>query len=168
MQEFVVLPYHLYAAATIPDDFDFVTVFFILFDQLSLPYAIRLLRTAGYTNVMATASMKHHASLNTLCATSVLDYSRVSLAADVAVAVGGDGKIARAPDSISALGTLARVAPLIRAQSTVAVLMPIKGADTVAVGSAGLLAEIPPVRNSFPPETKIVYVRTFFTYRESE
>ncbi|KAJ7509826.1 chaperonin 10-like protein [Mycena galericulata] len=202
MQEFVVLPDHLYpdslpldAAATIPDNF--VTAFFTLFDQLSLPvprsfpatipppdhdlpiliygagsttaqYAIQLLHAAGYTNVIATASPKHHAFLRALGATSVLDYNSATLGADVAAAAGGDGKIALALDAISATGTIARVAPLMRAESTLALLMPIKDGDAVAVGDASLLSEIPPTRNPFPPETKIAYVRTFFKYRENE
>ncbi|KAJ7463414.1 chaperonin 10-like protein [Mycena galericulata] len=205
MQEFVVLPDHLCAkipdslpldaAATIPDNF--VTAFFTLFDQLSLPvprsfpatipppdhdlpiliygagsttaqYAIQLLHAAGYTNVIATASPKHHPFLRALGATSVLDYNSATLRADAAAAAGRDGKIALALDAISATGTIARVAPLMRAESTLALLMPIKDGDTVAVGDTSLLSEIPPTRNPFPPETKIAYVRTFFKYRENE
>ncbi|KAJ7117614.1 GroES-like protein [Mycena epipterygia] len=181
------------AAATLPDNF--ITSFYTLFDQLGLPipesfppsipppnpatpiliygagstaghYAIQLLHAAGYTNVLATASPKHHAFLRGLGATSVFDYASPTLAADIARAVGGDGKVALALDCITAEGTLARIAQVLSPQGTVALLLPIKTGDTVAVGSAAMHSELPAERNPFAPETKIAYVRTF-TYAEN-
>ncbi|KAJ7699623.1 chaperonin 10-like protein [Mycena rosella] len=194
MQEFVVLADHLCgkipdnlaldAAATIPDNF--VTAFYTLFDMFALPtparfpaptpppdhalpiliygagsttgkYAIQLLHAAGYTNI-------HHAFLRALGATRVVDYASATFAADV---TAGGAKIALALDAISAEGTLARVAGVLSPQATVALVLPIKEGDTVAVGDAGLHAAVPPSRNPFAPETKIMYVRTF-TYRQNE
>ncbi|KAJ7117591.1 chaperonin 10-like protein [Mycena epipterygia] len=176
------------AAATIPDNC--VTAFYTLFDQLGLPspesfpattpppnpatpiliygagstagqYALQLLHATGYTNVVATASPKHHAFLRGLGATSVVDYASPTLAADIARAVGGDGKVALALDSITAMGTMAKIAQVISPQGTVALLLPIKEGDTVAVGDAQMHLAIPEGRNPFPPQTKIAYVRTF-------
>ncbi|KAJ6581936.1 chaperonin 10-like protein [Mycena capillaripes] len=176
------------AAATLPDNF--LTAFYTIFDRLSLPmptsfpnstpppnhakpilvygasstagqYALQLLRIAGYTNVIATASEKHHEYLRSLGANHVIDYASPTLAADIATAAGGDGKIAIAIDSISAEGTLAKIAEVMSPTGTVAILLPIKEGNTVAVGEAPMHGEIPEGRNPFPAETKIVYVRTF-------
>ncbi|KAJ7763558.1 chaperonin 10-like protein [Mycena maculata] len=181
-------------AATIPDNF--ITSFYTLFDRLGLPippsfpaptpppnhatpilvygagstagqFALQLLRAAGYTNVVATASPKHHAFLKSLGATGVFDYNSPTLATDIARAVGGDGKVALAFDSITAHGTLARIAQVLSPRGAVALLLPIKEGDTVAVGDAAMHFEIPEGRNPFPPETKIVYVRTFL-YGQNE
>jgi NADPH:quinone reductase-like Zn-dependent oxidoreductase len=124
-------------------------------------YAIQLLHAAGYTNIVATASAKHHGFLRTLGATHVFDYSSPTLAADIARAVGGDGKVALALDSITADGTIAKIAQVLRPDGAVALLLPVKVGDNVAVGDAGMLHAIPDEQNPFPKETKIVYVRTF-------
>ncbi|KAJ7464601.1 chaperonin 10-like protein [Mycena latifolia] len=201
MQEYVVLPDHLCAkvpdslaldaAATIPDNF--ITAFYTLFEQFSLPapgsfpaatpppdhatpiliygagsttgqYALQLLHAAGYTNIVATASPKHHAFLRALGATRVVDYASPTLAADI---TAGGEKIALALDAITADGTLARVAEVLSPRGTVALLLPIKEGDTVAVGEAAMHFSFPEGRNPFTPETKIAYVRTF-TYRQNE
>ncbi|KAJ7463390.1 chaperonin 10-like protein [Mycena galericulata] len=204
LQEFVVLPHELCAkvpenialdaAATIPDNF--ITSFYTLFDQLSLPvptsfpptaqppnhavpilvygagstagqYAIQLLHAAGYTNVVATASTKHHAFLRTLGAKSIFDYNSPTLAADIGSAVGGDGKIALAFDPITATGTLAKIAQVISPQGTVALLLPIKEGNNVAVGEAPMHVQMPSGLSPFLPETKVVLVRMFL-YRDNE
>ncbi|KAJ7250495.1 GroES-like protein [Mycena haematopus] len=204
MQEFIVLPDHLCAkvphelaldsAATIPDNF--VTAFYVLFDQLSLPipssfpatspppnadtpilvygagsttgqYALQLLRAASYTNIVATASKKHHAFLRSLGATHVVDYASPTLASDIAQAVGGDGKIALAVDSITTDSTIAKIAQVLSPRGAVALLLPIKVGDAVAVGDAGMRDAISEEKNPFSKETKIAYVRTF-TYRKNE
>ncbi|KAJ6581935.1 GroES-like protein [Mycena capillaripes] len=204
MQEFVVLPSFLCskvpaglaldAAATIPDNF--VTAFYTVFDQLSLPvpksfpnstpppnhaapilvygagstaaqYAVQLLRAAGYTNVVATASTRHHEYLHSLGATYTFDYASPTLVADIASAVGGDGKIALAMDAISTVNTIAKIAEVMSPTGTVALLIPIKEGDTVAVGEAPMHWTIPEGRNPFPAETKVVYVRTF-EYAQNE
>ncbi|KAJ7698979.1 chaperonin 10-like protein [Mycena rosella] len=181
----------LEAAATIPDNF--VSAFYALFDQLALPvpaafpastpppdhalpiliygagstsgqYAIQLLHAAGYTNIVATASPKHHAFLRGLGATRVVDYASPTLAADITT--GGE-QMALALDTISAEGTLAKIAQVLKPQGAVALLLPIKDGDTVAVGEAAMHMAVPEGRNPFTPETKIVYVRAF-TYYQNE
>ncbi|KAF7370297.1 PKS-ER domain-containing protein [Mycena sanguinolenta] len=166
------------SAATVPDNC--ITAFYALFDQLSLPvpitfpvstppsnhatpvlvygagstsgqYALQVLHAAGYTNVVATASPKHHAFLRTLGATHVFDYASPTLSADIARAVGGDGKIPLALDAISAEGTIARIAKILSPQGTAAFLLPIKSGDNVTAGEAPLYWEIPADRNPFPP-----------------
>ncbi|KAJ6447548.1 hypothetical protein C8R47DRAFT_1172669 [Mycena vitilis] len=187
MQQFVLLPSFqcskvpqslaLDAAATIPDNF--ITAFYTIFDQLALPiptsflaatpppihetpilvygagatagqYAVQLLRAAGYNNISATASPAHHEYLRSLGATHVFDYRSPTLAAEVAKA-----------------GTLARIAEVLRPTGTVAVLLPIKQGDKVAVGDAPMYWEIPTDRNPFAPETTFKYVRTFL-YGQNE
>ncbi|KAJ7289128.1 chaperonin 10-like protein [Mycena rebaudengoi] len=180
------------AAATIPDNF--IRAFYTLFDQLSLPvpesfppsvppanpstpiliygagatlgqYAIQLLHAAGYTNVLATASPKHHTLLRILGATGVFDYNSPSLAEDIAAAIGGDGKVALAVDPIATNRTIAKIAPLISAKGTVALLLPIKEDDSLA-GSVKLLPAIPEGQNPLPEGAKAVYVGTL-SYREA-
>ncbi|KAJ6534647.1 chaperonin 10-like protein [Mycena vulgaris] len=187
MQEFVVLPDHLCAkvpdnlpldtAATIPDNF--VTAFYTLFDQLSLPiptsfpattsplnhatpiliygagstagqYAVQRLHAAGYTNVVATASPKHHAFLRALGAARVVDYASPTLAADI---TAGGPQIALALDAITAEGTIAKIAQVLSPQGAVALLLPIKEGDLVAVGEAAMYSTIPRgVQNEYMKE----------------
>ncbi|KAJ7698970.1 chaperonin 10-like protein [Mycena rosella] len=173
------------AAATIPDNF--ITSFYTLFDQLALPvpaafpastpppdhalpiliygagstagqYAIQLLHAAGYTNIVATASPKHHAFLRALGATRVVDYASPTLAADI---TAGGEQMALAVDAITAEGTLAKIAQVLKPQGAVSLLLPIKEGDAVAVGEAAMHFTFPEGRNPFAPETTIAYVRTF-------
>nr|GAT55243.1 predicted protein [Mycena chlorophos] len=184
MQEHIVLPDHfcakipdnlaLDAAATIPDNF--VTAFYTLFDHLGLPipsplpatspppnasvailvygagtttgqYLIQLLHASGYTNIVVTASSRHHNLLRSLGATHTLDYASKTLAADMAIAT-------------------AKIAPLVRAGGKVAILLPIKVGDTVAVGDAGMRSTIPEEENRFAQGVELKYVKTF-TYHQN-
>ncbi|KAJ6591338.1 chaperonin 10-like protein [Mycena sp. CBHHK59/15] len=177
----------LAAAATVPDNF--ITAFYTLFDQLALPvpaafpapapppdantpiliygagattgqYAIQLLHAAGYTNVLATASPKHHAHLRALGAARVVDYASPTLAADL-------GPVELALDAVTAEGTIARVAQVLSPRGAVALLLPIKAGDAVAPGPGGeLFGVLPETRNPFPDTTRVVYVRTFL-FREN-
>ncbi|KAJ7790601.1 hypothetical protein B0H14DRAFT_3501451 [Mycena olivaceomarginata] len=164
IQEFVILPtFHCAkvpdsiapeSAATVPDNF--ITSFYTLFDQLFLPVPTsppsprpprppttpshpRLPHAAGYTNVLATASPKHHAFLRTLSATHVFDYASATLTADVARAVSGD---------------------VLSAQGTLALLLPIKTGNNVAVGEAPMHWEVPAECNPFPASVTLKYVKT--------
>ncbi|KAJ7327671.1 hypothetical protein DFH08DRAFT_816502 [Mycena albidolilacea] len=97
------------------------------------------LHAAGHTNVLATASLKHHAFLRTLGAT---------LTADVARAVGGDGKVALALNAITMEGTLVRIAEVLSAQGTLTLLLPIKA------GEAPMHWEVLAERNPFPARAR--------------
>ncbi|KAJ7066370.1 chaperonin 10-like protein [Mycena amicta] len=180
------------AAATIPDNF--ITAFYTLFDQLGLPipqesfpatssppnhdipifiygagatngqYALQLLHLAGYTNVLATASPRHHALLQGpgFGAKHVFDYRSPSLARDIKAALGGDHeRVAMAVDAVSAEDTVARIGEVLSPQGSIAVLLPIKEGDAVATGNAPMHWELRPERNPFSRETKVAYVRTF-------
>ncbi|KAF7310004.1 PKS-ER domain-containing protein [Mycena indigotica] len=185
----------LESAATIPDNF--ITSFFSLFDHLSLSipqsfpapsvpanhdvsiliygagtttgqYALQLLRLAGYTNVLATASQRHHDFLRSLGAKHVFDYRSANLTSEIRAVLGPDSTgVELALDGVTAEDTLARIGQVLSPRGTVALLLPIKVGDAVAVGDAGMRWEIPPQSNPFTAETNMSYVRTFH-YDENE
>jgi hypothetical protein len=181
---------------TIPDNF--VTAFYTLFNQLSLPipesfpansppplasttiliygagstagqYAIQLLHAAGYQNVIATASPKHHEYLSSLGATSAFDYKSPDLVNDISKVVGGDGLVTLAVDCICAEGTLAIIAKLISPKGKLAILLPVKEGNTLTVGSEGkMFMELPASMNPLPEGTQVVAVRTFLYQKVRE
>ncbi|KAG6333147.1 hypothetical protein ID866_5943 [Astraeus odoratus] len=182
----------LEAAATIPDNF--ITAFYTLFDQLGLPapksfpatsppphadkpiliygagatsgqYAIQLLKLAGYTNVIATASSRHHDYLRSLGARYTFDYKAPDMVDQIVRAAGG--KIQLAMDCISAEETLKRVAQTVQPGAKVAILLPIKEGDSLITDSGRVLMAVPPDRNPFEEGVKIIGVRTFL-YRDNE
>ncbi|PPQ99523.1 hypothetical protein CVT24_005313 [Panaeolus cyanescens] len=145
-------------AATIPDNF--VTAFYTLFNQLSLPlpskfpastappradtpilvygagstaglYAIQLLHLAGYKKIIATASKKHHEYLRSLGATDTFDYSSPTLVEDIANVVGGDGKVTIAVDCITNETTLNILKDIMSSSGKLAILLPIKEGSSV-------------------------------------
>jgi NADPH:quinone reductase-like Zn-dependent oxidoreductase len=177
-------------AATIPDNF--LTAFYVLFDQLKLPiptqlpaqtappnadvpiliygsgstagqYSIQLLKLAGYTRIITAASPRHHATLKSFGATHVFDYNSPTLIDEIRNAAGG--KVQLALDCVSAEGTIAIVSKVVSEEGTVAVLLPIKEGNSVT-GAAGstLHIQIPEGRNPFAKTVTIVYVSTF-TYQ---
>ncbi|KAF7977984.1 hypothetical protein HWV62_1819 [Athelia sp. TMB] len=180
-------------AATIPDNF--VTAFWALFDNLKLTfpsdwskpsvppsastpiliygagatsgqYAIQLLKIAGYTNISATASAKHHPYLRSLGAHHVFDYNSHSLSSDIESAVGG--KVTIALDCVTAQGTLAAISKVISPDGTVALLLPIKEGNAVTgAADAKMHMELLDENNPFPKTTKVIGVRTF-TYQTNE
>lgn len=182
-------------AATIPDNF--VTAFYTIFNQLGFPipdfpakldpppqastpilvygagatsgqYAIQLLYAAGYTNIIATASAKHHDYLRSLGASSVFDYRSPTLVEDIGKAAGGDGKVQYAIDSITSQGTIATIAKVISPSGTLALLLPIKeGSSVRGAPGAQMLWELPDAWNVLPKGTKYVGVRTFL-YEQDE
>lgn len=121
-----------------------------------------MLHAAGYKNVIATASEKHHEYLRSLGATGTFDYNSPSLAENIAKAIGGDGKVALAMDSIATEGTLKNIAKVIRPGGTVAVLLPIKESTALIVDEVGQMhSEIPEGMNPFSKDTHVIIVRTF-------
>ncbi|KAH7915701.1 chaperonin 10-like protein [Hygrophoropsis aurantiaca] len=179
-------------AATIPDNF--ITAFYTLFDGLGLPiptfpisapppradtpiliygagatsghYCIQLLSLAGYKNIIATASTKHHPLLRSLGAQHVVDYRDADLSDKILFAAGG--KVTLAVDCISARGTLGRLAKVMSADSSVALLLPVKEGDSVAASESGQMwMEVPADWNPFAPTVKLIGVRTLL-YQENE
>ncbi|KIM70028.1 hypothetical protein SCLCIDRAFT_101364 [Scleroderma citrinum Foug A] len=182
----------LEAAATIPDNF--VTAFYTLFNELGLPplkafpvisappgadkpvliygagattgqYAIQLLKLAGYTNVIATASSHNHDYLRSLGARHTIDYRSPDMADQIIRAAGG--KVELVMDCISAEGTLKRVAQVVQSNAKVALLLPVKEGDSVITESGRAWMELPPDRNPFEEGVEVIGVRTFL-YQENE
>jgi NADPH:quinone reductase-like Zn-dependent oxidoreductase len=130
-------------------------------------YSIQLLKLAGYTRVITTASPKHHASLKSFGATHVFDYNSPTLIDEIQNAAGG--KVQLALDCVSAEDTLSIVSKVISPQGTLALLLPIKEGSSVTVpikegssvtGAAGskLYAQLPEATNPFEKSVNIVYV----------
>jgi NADPH:quinone reductase-like Zn-dependent oxidoreductase len=120
-------------------------------------YSIQLLKLAGYTRVITTASPKHHASLKSFGATHVFDYNSPTLIDEIQNAAGG--KVQLALDCVSAEDTLSIVSKVISPQGTLALLLPIKEGSSVT-GAAGskLYAQLPEATNPFEKSVNIVYV----------
>ncbi|KIK02460.1 hypothetical protein K443DRAFT_96876 [Laccaria amethystina LaAM-08-1] len=180
-------------AATIPDNF--VTAFYVLFSQLGLPippsfpaptvpsdsntpmlvygagstvgqYVIQLLQLAGYTNVIATASAKHHANLRSLGATHTFDYNSPSLVEDVTKAAGG--KVTVAIDCVSVKESLAILGKIVSAPGKVAFLLPIKEGSTITGNvEEKLYMNLPDDINPFPKDIKVFEIKTFL-YQQDE
>jgi NADPH:quinone reductase-like Zn-dependent oxidoreductase len=180
----------LESAATIPDNF--VTAFYVLFDRLKLPvplelpattppkdadtpiliygsgstagqYSIQLLKLAGYTRIITTASPKHRDALLSFGAAHVIDYNSPALTDDIIRAAGG--KVPLALDCISAEGTLAAISKVLSPDGTIALLLPIKEGNAVTgAPDSQLLTSIPEAKNPFEKSVNIVYVSSF-TYQ---
>ncbi|KAI5991350.1 hypothetical protein EDC04DRAFT_1346644 [Pisolithus marmoratus] len=179
-------------AVTIPDNF--VTAFYTIFDQLGLPlpqpfpataappdaevpiliygagstagqYAIQILKLAGYVNVIATSSSRHHEYLRSLGAKHVVDYRVPDMADQIIRAAGG--KVQFVMDCISAEGTMNRVAQVVRPKARVALLLPIKEGETLVPESGKMWMEVPSNGNPFGEDIKVIGVKTFF-YQNNE
>ncbi|KAG6911276.1 hypothetical protein DXG01_002115 [Tephrocybe rancida] len=184
----------LESAVTIPDNL--ITAFYTLFNQLELPtppsfpvketpplattpiliygagstsgqYMVQLLRAAGYTNVLATASAKHHAYLKSIGATGTFDYNNPSLAEDVARFVGGDGKVPLVVDCIAAVPSMAALAKIVSPTGTAALLMPFKKTNTITVKHASdMTNDLPQDNEPFSLEVKLLAVKTFLAFQD--
>lgn len=180
-------------ASTIPDNF--VTAFYVLFSQLGLPipssfpaptvpshsntpiliygagstvgqYVIQLLQLAGYTNVIATASAKHHAYPRSLGATHTFEYNSPSLVEDVTKAAGG--KVPLAVDCVSVKESLAVLGKVVSATGKVALLLPIKEGSTITGNvEEKLYMKLPDDINPFSKDIEVFEIKTFL-YQEDE
>ncbi|KAK7024993.1 PKS-ER domain-containing protein [Favolaschia claudopus] len=169
MQQFVILSASqcakvpdnvaLEAAATVPDNF--ITSVYTLFDQLSLTIPTSFPASSPPPNAASPILVYGAGSTTGQYALQLLHVAGPTLTADVAHAVGGDGKVAYAVDCITAENTLARIAEVLSPQGTIALLIPIKTGDKVAVGEAPMYWELPATGNPFAAGTTIKYVRTF-------
>lgn len=87
-------------------------------------YALQLLKYYGYTNVLATASSKHHATLQNLGATKLVDYKDDNAVEEI-VKAGGHGQIRWILDCIGSVeGSMKPVSRIANAGAKVAVLLP--------------------------------------------
>lgn len=116
-----------------------------------------MLKLAGYTNILATASKKHHAYLSELGATKSFDYASPTLADDIRSFVGGSVPIAI--DVVSTFGTLDAISKVIDPKGKLAVLLPVKEGQRLLDGP--VLMEIPKERSPFGEDVELVYVGTF-------
>ncbi|TRM66784.1 chaperonin 10-like protein [Schizophyllum amplum] len=181
-------------AATIPDNL--VTAFYTLFNQCGLPrpaefpvrtppakaalpilvygagsssgqYTVQLLRAAGYTNVLATASAHNHAALREMGAKHVFDYRSKTMAEEIEQAVGG--KVALVVDCISTETTLEAVGKVLAPDGAIALLLPVKdGSQLRGAPAEGMYFEVPDHMKGYLPEgVKKLLVRTFL-YQNDE
>jgi len=174
----------LAAAATISDNF--VTAFFTLFGRLSLPiptafpattpppdantpiliygcgstvgiYAVQLLKLAGYTKILTTASKRHHEYLSQLGASHNFDYGSPTLADDIISAI--DGHVPLVVNCISTIKTLAAISKFIDKNGKLAILVPVKDSDGLTGGQ--MWTELPSDLSPFTPDIELIYVETF-------
>jgi NADPH:quinone reductase-like Zn-dependent oxidoreductase len=138
------------AAVTLPNNF--VTVFHAVTTDLGLPlpwprpssapehaaspiliwggassvgqFALQILKYYGYTNLLATASPKHHSLLSSYGAKHCFDYRSPSVASDILAAAGGN--VSFVLDCIGSKdGSLAPLAKVASKGTKVAVLLPV-------------------------------------------
>ncbi|KAF8579970.1 GroES-like protein [Ramaria rubella] len=180
-------------AVTIPDNF--VTAYFSLFDSLRLPiptslpatssppekdtpiliygsgttagqYLIQVLRLAGYTRILTTASAKHHDHLRSLGATDVFDYSDDDLS-DKILEANNKKPIKYAVDCVTAESSLKQVSKVVGKGSVVSLLLPIKeGTSVTAAPGQRMWMEVPQDRNPFVEGVELVGTKTF-TYQKN-
>lgn len=127
-------------------------------------YAIQILHSAGYTNVLVTASPKHHEYLRSLGATHTFDYNSPSLIEDInsVVTASEGGKLKFVLDCITAQTTMAMISKVVSKEGTVAVLLPLKiGSNVRSAESDTMWLEIPDSLNPLQKGTRLAGVRTF-------
>lgn len=88
-------------------------------------FAIQILRYYGYTNILATASHKHHEKLQGLGAKQVFDYNDSNVVSSIRQA-GGETGIPRILDCIgSKYRSIAPISQIALSGAKVAVLLPV-------------------------------------------
>ncbi|KIK70456.1 hypothetical protein GYMLUDRAFT_209617 [Collybiopsis luxurians FD-317 M1] len=128
-------------------------------------YAIQLLYSAGYKNIIVTASTKHHEYLRSLGATHTFDYNSDTVIPDIqsVVAASEGRKLNFVLDCITAQTTIATVSKLVSTEGTVAILLPLKmGSKVRSDVDDQMYLEIPDELNPLPKGTKLAGVRNFF------
>lgn len=124
-------------------------------------YALQLLKFAGYTNVVAAASLKHEEYLKMLGASHVVDYKNPSFAEDVIKAAGG--KVELVMDCISLPSTFALIKQVVKPGAKVAFLAPFKNSESMQGGEGQLVFDAPKeVTDGFPEGVSFISVKTFF------
>lgn len=120
-------------------------------------YAVQLLKLAGYTKILTTASPKHHQYLSKLGATHNFDYSSPTLAQDVQNVAGG--RVPLVVDNIATISTLTAISKFISSNGKVAILLPIK--DSQGLTGGEMWMEMPEGRSPFTSDVELLLVRTF-------
>lgn len=117
-------------------------------------YITQVLKLAGYTNILATASPKHHQYLRSLGAVHVFDYSSSDLVEQVLNAAGG--KLPFVVNCVGTLDTISAIGKFISSEGTVGVLLPMKEGSAL-IGESQLLTQLPKDTNPFPNTVSIAY-----------
>jgi hypothetical protein len=124
-------------------------------------YAIQVLKYWGYSNIITTASAKHHELLKSLGAKTAVDYRSTDFAEKILDAAGAEG-LKWVVDSIGSLeGSLKPISQVAKNGTTVAVMLPVIVKDTTQGG--GPIYEMDPTEGIEWAEGAVVKgVRTHF------
>lgn len=140
-------------------------------------YLVQAFRLAGFTEIFAVASARHHALLRTLGATQCFDYRDADVAAQIrrAVQAAPGGRFAAAADIVGARSSLAILSDVFTglpaaaggARARLAVLAPFKDGDTVtnAPGTQMHFAAPAWVEELFAPAKDAVEVVPVYTFQ---
>lgn len=124
-------------------------------------YTVQVLALAGYTNIIATASPRHHALLKSSGAGACIDYHAENLATQILQAGGGKA-MAIVIDCIGARASIEAYAPAVDTSTRVSFLMPVKDGDNVVNGpDSGMHIEIPSWASQILPGAQLIPVYTF-------
>ena len=125
---------------------------------------IQALKLAGYTNIIATASPRHHDLLASLGAKASIDY-RSEYLADLIRGSAGGRPVEIAIDCIGARLSIEAYAPAVAKDARVAILMPVKDGDKVyngkKAGSEYHSLEFPKWTQDALSSAKLIPVYTF-------
>lgn len=127
-------------------------------------YALQILKYAGYTNVITTASARNAQQALTLGATQVVHYDDKDVVAKVVRAAGGR-PIKHIFNVISSSDSINRLAEIVEeAGSKVALLLPIKiGIQGLHDEGAQLLSNLPAEKNPFHKGVQpVLVIENFF------
>ncbi|KAI8908671.1 GroES-like protein [Powellomyces hirtus] len=119
-------------------------------------YAIQVLKWAKYTNILTTASPKHHDRLRKFGATHVFDYNSPQLATDVAKATGNTSPELVLDCVGDESGSLTPISRLVRPGATVAFLLPVRAGGYGSTSEVAMETSV-----SFPEGVTVRGVRTF-------
>ena len=124
-------------------------------------YTVQVLALAGYTNIIATASPRHHSLLGSFGARACIDYRASDLGGHIRDAVGGKA-LAMVIDCIGARASIEAYAPAVDGGTRIAFLMPVKDGDKVVnEADSKMHVEIPSWAHEVLNGAKLIPVFTF-------
>lgn len=129
-------------------------------------YAIQILKYYGFTNILATASKRHHESLKQLGASQVFDYNDKDIAQHISAAVGPE-QIPYILDCIGSLhGSVAPISRIAKRGTKSAILLPVIVKDST-VESEPIYAFDVKADTAWAEGVEAIGVRTHF-YLQNE
>ncbi|KAG9045972.1 hypothetical protein FS837_005330 [Tulasnella sp. UAMH 9824] len=126
-------------------------------------YIVQALRVAGYKTIIATASPRSAAPIQSYGATHVFDYNDPDVVAKIKEAAGGK-PVKYAVDPVCTQTSIDRISKVADTPgSKVGLLIPIKigSIKSVSEGGAQLLTDLPAEANPFAKGVDVLIVRTF-------